>query len=87
MDEKIFEIRVDYREGSLGIIEIFTKRGIEVVKDNLKAGDYLIGDEIVVERKTTLDFAQSIIDGRLFRQALLMKQNFDRCLFVYDAVK
>lgn len=78
-------IAVDYREEKSGIIGILEQEyGIEVVKDNLKAGDYLISNEIIIERKTTLDFGQSIVDGRLFRQTLSMKQHFDRCLLIIE---
>ncbi|MDI6751930.1 MAG: ERCC4 domain-containing protein [bacterium] len=67
------KIRMDFREERSGIWKILTERfEIEVVKDRLLVGDYLIKD-IVVERKTASDFVQSIIDGRLFIQAKRMK--------------
>ena len=34
----------------------------------LKVGDYIINDEIVVERKSAEDFIQSLVSGRLFIQ-------------------
>lgn len=36
---------------------------------HLDVGDYIVDDRLVFERKTLLDFAESIVDGRLFRQA------------------
>lgn len=36
----------------------------------LDIGDYLIDDRILIERKTLVDLAASIKDGRLFRQTL-----------------
>ncbi len=36
----------------------------------LPEGDYRIGEEMLVERKTCVDFSLSIIQGRLFRQAI-----------------
>ncbi len=36
----------------------------------LDIGDYLIDDRILIERKSLIDLAASIKDGRLFRQAL-----------------
>ena len=36
----------------------------------LDIGDYLIDDRILIERKSLVDLAASIKDGRLFRQAL-----------------
>ena len=35
----------------------------------LDAGDYLVAGAVIVERKTSVDFAVSLVDGRLFRQA------------------
>lgn len=35
----------------------------------LEVGDYVVDDRLVFERKTLLDLAESIVDGRLFRQA------------------
>ncbi len=35
---------------------------------NLPEGDYKVSEECVIERKTMHDFAESIIDGRLFEQ-------------------
>ena len=37
---------------------------------HLETGDYLIDDRILIERKTLRDLAESIKDGRLFRQTL-----------------
>lgn len=37
---------------------------------NLPTGDYLINNKWLFERKTLSDFGSSIIDGRLFKQAL-----------------
>ena len=36
---------------------------------HLTAGDYCIDEAVLIERKTAADFAQSLIDGRLFCQA------------------
>lgn len=37
---------------------------------HLPVGDYLIDDALLVERKTLPDLVRSIVDGRLFQQAL-----------------
>lgn len=52
---------------------IATLEGIEDVAvqvRRLKVGDYQIDNRVIVERKTLKDFAVSIIDGRLFKQAI-----------------
>jgi ERCC4-type nuclease len=41
-----------------------------VVKiEHLSVGDYCVDGAVLIERKTASDFAQSLIDGRLFGQA------------------
>jgi len=78
-------VRADYREDGSGVAGILAREyNFRVTRESLKAGDYIINDCIAVERKTALDFAQSIIDERLFRQAARMKREFDSALFVVE---
>jgi len=80
-----FIIRVDFRENDSIVEEILSREyAVRVIRGILKVGDYIINDDIVIERKTTLDFAKSIIDGRLFRQAGKMKELFDCSFFVVE---
>ena len=44
--------------------------GVEVRVGRLATGDYLADGRVLFERKTLRDFAVSLIDGRLFRQAV-----------------
>ncbi len=50
----------------------------------LKVGDFAIGDEIIIERKTTSDFLNSLIDGRLFNQLLEMRINYSQPLLIIE---
>ena len=50
--------------------------GIEVKRNRLKVGDYVCG-KTVVERKEINDFCGSLVDGRLKRQVVAMKKEFD----------
>jgi ERCC4-type nuclease len=43
--------------------------GVRVIFKRLPVGDYVIDGRCVFERKTVVDFAESIADGRLFAQA------------------
>ncbi|MEM3406167.1 MAG: ERCC4 domain-containing protein [Nitrososphaerota archaeon] len=61
-------ILIDYREKESGIPKLLIKKNIPINFENLKIGDYIIGD-IVIERKTSKDFVASIFDGRIFEQA------------------
>jgi ERCC4-type nuclease len=62
-------VLVDHRERPSGIHEFLGIAGYEIVFDQMKIGDYLINDRLLFERKTLLDLATSVVDGRLFRQA------------------
>jgi len=68
-------IIADYREFQSGIPTMLLNRKAETKLENLSAGDYLVNDQILVERKTAEDFVQSIISKRLFYQCGKMKRN------------
>ena len=65
----------DDREGGSDVIEkLRSLPDTDVVVRRLGVGDYLIDDQVLVERKTVHDFAVSIVDGRLFKQATQLLQ-------------
>ena len=68
-------IAADYREVSSGLPEILKGHGAYVTLSQLKTGDYIINDEIIIERKSRDDFVLSIIQGRLFSQCAKMKKS------------
>jgi DNA excision repair protein ERCC-4 len=64
------EIVVDDRERPSGVIAELEKAGKTIVKvERLPVGDYCVDGAVIIERKTAADFAQSLMDGRLFSQA------------------
>ena len=77
-------IEADYREKTAGIIRRLARRDIFVRIKALPCGDYRIGKAIGIERKTAHDFLVSLVDGRLFRQAGIMKNNIERPLFLVE---
>ena len=69
------ELRMDFREERSGIGELLeTIYGFRVVSMPLRAGDYLRKGRFRAERKTLADFASSVCDGRLFRQAKMLRE-------------
>ncbi|PID39884.1 MAG: nuclease [Proteobacteria bacterium] len=50
----------------------------------LSAGDYQINDTLLVERKTIVDFATSIVDGRLFKQMTRLADAPLKCVIVLE---
>ncbi len=61
---------------------------VEVKLEQLSVGDYILSDDVVIERKTIADLEISIIDGRIFSQlqnllqvkkpGLIVEGNFEK---------
>ena len=77
-------ITADDREKSSGIVDLLVNAGVDVTVRRLPWYDYIINDEIGIERKTGRDFLISIMDGRLFRQAMVMKRKLPRPIFLIE---
>jgi ERCC4-type nuclease len=72
----IINIVADDRERNCGVIEAL-RDFKEVVIDvrRIAVGDYVVDRNIVIERKSLRDFILSIMQGRLFRQAMALKKS------------
>lgn len=67
-------IIADHRELRSGLPDLLMMKGAHVTSKLLKAGDYLVNEKIIVERKTGDDFVLSIIQNRLFDQCSRLKK-------------
>lgn len=65
-------ILIDDREPNI-LIEKIKSYGVEVRVLRLPIGDYILGDELVIERKTIDDFFNSIAQRRYYSQLYRMK--------------
>ncbi len=68
-------IIADNREKKSGIPDLLAAKNVDVIMRQLFVGDYMINDEIVIERKTSGDFVQSIINGHLFDQCARLRKS------------
>jgi ERCC4-type nuclease len=78
-------IRVDSREHSSpipGLLANFPDVTLSFAA--LPSADYLLSDDVAVERKTASDFVASILDRRLFGQATRMKVLFPRAMLIIE---
>jgi DNA excision repair protein ERCC-4 len=84
-NEKV-QIVVDHRERPSGVVVAELQRfdGVVVKMDRLTVGDYCIDGAVLLERKTASDFAQSLFDGRLFRQAGRLANSHLRAAYVIE---
>jgi DNA excision repair protein ERCC-4 len=81
------EIVVDHREKASGIIEKLMRcEGVSVVMRQLAVGDYCVDGTVLFERKGAADFAKSLLDGRLFRQAYLMTLTEFRPAYLIEGI-
>jgi len=74
----------DFRENNSSVKDYLKDFGALVKLLSLKVGDFICSDRVCVERKTSEDFASSIIDGRLFRQAEELKENFSKPVIIVE---
>jgi Fanconi anemia group M protein len=72
----------DYREQE--VIGHLKKLDATVNERSLEVGDFIISDDVVIERKTHSDFISSIIDGRIFEQSKCMKENFNKSIVIIE---
>ncbi len=69
------QVIVDDREPLAGPYEYLCGMpNMKITRRRLQTGDYLLDNRILFERKTAPDFGQSLIDGRLFAQAIRLRQ-------------
>jgi len=76
-------IYADTREMNTRIISIL-KKYCNVREKQLAVGDYILSDRVGVERKSSKDFLQSIIDKRLFAQLEELKTNFKKPVLIIE---
>jgi len=66
----------DYREKAIELLEyLSTNNNVSLTRATLSLGDYLLDNEILIERKSITDFVQSLCNGRLFSQMYRLTQS------------
>ena len=83
MVDQVF-VTIDSRELGALVTRELVKLGAVVKSDTLNVGDFILSDRIAVERKDVEDFASSIIDGRLFQQAVRLKEAYEKPIIMVE---
>jgi ERCC4-type nuclease len=79
------QVLVDDREPLEGPYRhLFADPEVRVTRKRLSVGDYLFDERLLFERKTARDFGQSLIDGRLFSQAIRLRQSGSPSVMVLE---
>jgi DNA excision repair protein ERCC-4 len=84
-NDQTVEVVADDRERPSGVVAELEKSGKAIVKiEHLSVGDYCVDGAVLIERKTAADFAQSLMDGRLFSQAGRMSSSPFRPAYIIE---
>ncbi len=76
------KIVVDERERSSGIPQALARLGDHVVYKTLDVGDYIVGENIAIERKRVPDFVKSVFDGRIFDQIGRLLEAYEKVVLL-----
>jgi Fanconi anemia group M protein len=85
MSDQRHRVLVDHAEREARLLELLRQSdGFDVQMARLTVGDYLINDEVLIERKTRADFSASLVDGRLFPQVARLARDVHRTLLLIE---
>ncbi|MFX0068226.1 MAG: DEAD/DEAH box helicase [Promethearchaeota archaeon] len=87
MTETRLNIVADHREMNSPVVKELVRLGIGIRTAQLAVADYVISEDVVVERKTTEDFLQSLVDQRLFQQLKDMLREYEGALLIIEGEK
>ena len=75
---------VDTREFRSKVVKELFNNDVDIQSLQLQVGDYLIGEDICIERKSVKDFVDSLIDKRIFEQLKLLKSEYKKPLLIVE---
>lgn len=85
MPDRVHRLSVDYSERPSALLDAVLRSDVfDVRMVRLATGDYLIDNEVLIERKTAGDFVVSLVDGRLFRQVARLAHSCYRSLLLIE---
>jgi ERCC4-type nuclease len=79
-------IIVDGREASSAskIVKGLVERGVHVKTESLEKGDYVLSDQVAVERKTVHDFVYTLTRRYLFEQLFRLKDAYPKSMILLE---
>jgi len=77
-------ITIDDRETSSKVVEVLSGMGADIRIERLSQGDYAIGDRILIERKTSRDFVDTLINRDLLGQVKSMAESVPRPVVIIE---
>lgn len=84
-EEKKILITVDMREHRSGVTDALARmKGVEIVSVDLFCGDYVVGAGYGIERKSAVDFVNSIMSSHIFGQLEKMKAEYEKSILLIE---
>jgi len=85
MSDLVLQVTVDHSERRSALLDAVRRTGaFQVRMARLTTGDYLIGNDVLIERKSVADLAASLVDGRLFPQVARLAHSGYRPLLLIE---
>lgn len=81
---EIVKVFADFREKDSNVPSLLSKLNVNVTYKNLTVGDYILPNNLAVERKSVDDFLSSMLSGRLFEQAYRLAEAYPIPIFVIE---
>ncbi len=83
---KNVKIIVDSREAAFArqILKILRELRAEIEIKKLEVGDYVLSEDVAVERKTVVDFVETLTRRNLFEQIYALKEAYTRPILVLE---
>jgi ERCC4-type nuclease len=78
-------VEIDDRERNPELINALARvDGVKISRVRLETGDFRVDGSVLIERKTAADFGRSLIDGRLFSQAVRLANSTLRTALILE---
>lgn len=84
-EKKVIKIYADMREQRSGVVKALQAMdSVEVIIGSLPCGDFILSPEVAVERKSAVDFVNSVMSGHIFEQVGRMKLDYVRPMVLIE---
>ena len=77
-------VYADSREINSRVLRELSKMDVKTIIKPMAVADYQVSEEVAIERKTTKDFINSLIDKRLYKQARELVREFKKPIMILE---
>ncbi|RNI14999.1 DEAD/DEAH box helicase [Methanohalophilus sp. RSK] len=84
VDENGPQVVADQREIRSTVTRNLQKAGASLSVKTLEVGDYVVSENVAIERKETGDFVNSLIEGKLFEQISNLTRTYEKTILIIE---